>query len=103
MLSKWQWGLLTALGLAAIVLVAAHTTLQWQNRAAQAQLAQRQQFVAQTAPLETLYREIVKALADLAVKAGDRQIIDMLTAQGVNITVNAPAAPAPVAPAAAPK
>ena len=98
MLSNSQWNVLAALGLAALVLVVAHTTLQWQNRAAQAQFAQRQQFVAQTVPLESLYRDIVKALAEMAVKANDRQIIDMLGAQGINITVNTP----PAAPAAAP-
>ena len=92
MLSKWQFNVLTALGAVALVLVVANGVLFTQNRANQSILNQRQQFIQQTVPLEGLYREIVKALADLAVKANDREVLNMLAAQGISVTVNGPAA-----------
>ncbi len=92
MLLKWQFNLLTALGTAALLLVVSTAILFTQNRASQALLGQRQQFIAQTVPLEGLYREIVKSLAEMAVKSNDRQVLDMLAAQGLNVTMNSPAA-----------
>ena len=91
MLLKWQFNLLTALGAAALLLVLANALLFTQNRNAQGTLGQRQQFIQQTVPLEGLYREIVKALAEMAVKGNDRQVLDMLAGQGINVTVNGPA------------
>ncbi len=92
MLTKAQSLLLSGLGLLALVLVVANGVLFMGNRANQRLLSQRQQFVQQTAALESLYRDIVKSLAELALKDNDRQILDMLSAQGVNITVNPPSA-----------
>ena len=101
MLDKWQYNLLTALGALALLLAIANAVLFTGNRTAQAELAQRQQFVQQTGPLEGLYRDIVKALAEMAVKGNDKQVLDMLAAQGLSVTVNTPDAPA-AASAAAP-
>ena len=98
MLNKWQYNLLAALGALALLLAIANATLFTTNRSVQTELAQRQQFVQQTGPLEGLYRDIVKALAEMAVKGNDKQVLDMLAAQGLNT----PEAPAPV-PAAAKK
>jgi|SRR5450755_1965746 hypothetical protein len=99
MLSKSQFNVLTALGAVALVLVVVNSVLFTQNRATQLGLSQRQQFVQQTVPLEGLYREIVKSLADLAVKANDREVLNMLAAQGFTVTVNGPAtSPADAAP-----
>jgi len=98
MLSKWQHNLLVGFGALAVLLVIANGVLFTQNRAAQAVLNRRQAFVQQTVPLEGLYNEIVKSLAQMAVKDNDRQMLNMLSAQGLTITVNAPTA-APVAAA----
>lgn len=92
MLVKWQFNLLTALGALALALVIVNATLFTINRSGQADLAQRQQFVQQTVPLEGMYREIVKALAEMALKGNDRQVLDMLAAQGINVSVNNPPA-----------
>lgn len=92
MLLKWQFNLLTALGTAALLLVLMNAVMFTQNRAVQAALNQRQQFIQQTVPLEGLYRDIVKALAEMAVKGGDRQVLEMLAGQGISVTVNGPAA-----------
>ena len=98
MLFKWQFNLLTGLGIAALLLVVTNALLFTQNRSVQGVLTQRQQFIQQTVPLEGLYRDIVKALAEMAVKGNDRQLLDMLAAQGLSVTVNTP--PAPVLEAA---
>jgi len=92
MLLKWQFNLLTVLGVAALLLVLANALLFTQNRSAQGALSQRQLFVQQTVPLEGLYRDIVKALAEMAVKGNDRQVLNMLAAQGLSVTVNSPSA-----------
>ena len=99
MLHKWQFNLLTALGVAALLLVVTNAVLFTQNRGAQVALNQRQQFIQQTVPLEGLYRDIVKALAETAVKGNDRQVLDMLAAQGLSVTVNTPAPAAAEMPA----
>lgn len=101
MLKKWQSNLLTTLGALSVALVIFNAVVFTQNRESQAQLAQRQQFIQQTVPLENLYREIVKALAEMAIKSNDRQVLDMLAAQGLNVTVNTPPAAANEAPARA--
>lgn len=101
MLRPWQFKLLTALGAIALVLIVANGILFTQNRAVQAEANNRQQYIQQSVALESLYRDIVRALAELAVKSDDAQVRQMLAAQGINITVNAPApeaaAPAPAA------
>jgi len=97
-MTQWQHNLLTALGALALLLAITNATLFSNNRSAQAELSQRQQFIQQTGPLESLYRDIVKALAEMAVKGNDKQVLDMLAAQGINVTVNPPdAAPAALA------
>lgn len=101
MLSKWQFHVLNALGLVAIALVMANGILFRQNRSDQIELNQRQQFIQQTIPLEGLYREIIKALADLAIKSNDRTVLNMLSAQGLSVTVNSPSLPASSVPRAA--
>lgn len=94
MLKRWQFNVLTGLAGLAVVLVLTNAVLITQNRESQAELAQRQQFIQQTVPLEGLYRDIVKALAEMAIKSNDRQVVNMLAAQGLSISVNAPIAPA---------
>ena len=65
------------------------------NRAAQAEVSSRAQYVQQTAQLEPLYREMVKALADLSVRNNDVQLREMLAKQGITLSANPPAAAAP--------
>ncbi|MBC7727273.1 MAG: hypothetical protein H7242_06610 [Microbacteriaceae bacterium] len=88
MILKWQFNLLTVLGTSALLLVLSNALLFTQNRNAQRTLGQGQQFVQQTVPLEGLYRDIARALAEMAVKGNDRQVLDMLATQGLSVTVN---------------
>jgi hypothetical protein len=82
------------------LLVIGNAVLFMQNRSTQAEINERQQYLQQTVGLESLYRDIVKALAELGVKNNDPQLLRLLAAQGINVSVT-PAAPAP-APAAPP-
>jgi hypothetical protein len=91
MLARWQLVVLNALGIAALALVVANTWLVVGSRTAQAELAQRQQFVQQTIALQSLYGDLVKALAEAGARGNDRQLLDLLTAQGLNVTITPPA------------
>ena len=102
MLKKNEFWILTALAVIAVLLAVANMILFSQNRAAQAEVTGRSQYIQQAAQLEPLYREMVKAIGELAVRNSDTQLRDMLAKQG--ITLNAPMAPpAPAAPAPEPK
>lgn len=104
MLKLWQHTLLNALGALALLLVVGNAVLFTQNRDAQQQVNARQQYLQQSTALEGLYRDIVKALAELAIKNNDAQLLQMLASQGINVSVNAPApVPAPVPPPVAVK
>lgn len=104
MLTRAQYLVLVVLAALALLLVVANGFVFALNRGVQAEVHSRQQFVQQSVQLEGLYREIVKALAELAVKNGDQQIVQMLGAQGINVSVTNPPASAatPQAPAPAP-
>ena len=102
MLKRWEYWLLTLPVLAIVVLVGVNITLFNANRTAQAEVATRAQYIQQTAQLEPLYREIVKALADLSVRNNDSELRDMLAKRGITVSASPPAA-APPAPSAEPR
>lgn len=102
MLKKWQANLLTALAVVALVLVIVNGTLVVTNQDTQRLVNERQQFIQQTVQLEGLYRDIVRSLAELAVKENDVRIIQMLAAQGINVSVNTPPAATTFQPAPTP-
>jgi uncharacterized membrane protein len=101
MLKKNEFWILTALAAIGLLLAIANMILFSQNRAAQAEVSGRAQYIQQAAQLEPLYREMVKALGELAMRNSDTELRDMLAKQG--ITLNAPMAPPPPAPAPEPK
>lgn len=95
MLARWQFWVTTVVALL-VALTAGYTMMLFsQNRNGQADLARRAQYVQQSIQLEGLYREMVKALADLSVRNQDKALTDLLGSQG--ITVNANADPAATA------
>ena len=100
MLTRFQFGTLLALGVAALALALANIFMTTRAREAQVELAERQQFIQQTVALENLYREIVKALAELGTKGGDRQLLEILTSQGINVTFQPAAAASAADPSA---
>ncbi len=93
MLARWQFWVTTLVALVVAMLAGYDMMMFGQNRATQADLARRSQYVQQSLQVEPLYRELVRALADLSVRNQDKALSDLLAGQG--ITVNAPASPAP--------
>ena len=91
--SRWPAWVTVAAGVVA-VLVLVNIVLFEGNRAVQAEVARRAQFIQQTVPLETLTREIVNAIANLALRNNDDALRMILAQHG--ITIN----PAPGGPAA---
>ena len=91
MIERWQFWLFVVLGAAAIGLAVINGTLFVSNRSLQAAVNNRQQFVLQSMQLETLYREMVKSLADLSARNNDDQLRALLKTHGITFTVNPPA------------
>ena len=101
MLTRWQFNGLTALGALSLLLVLVNATLVVLNRDAQVHVVQRQQYIQQSIALEGLYRDMVKALAELGARKNDRAILDVLAAQGLSVTVGGAASAPAVAPSSA--
>jgi type II secretory pathway component PulM len=82
-----------------LILVILNIGLVNANRDLQAQLNEQSQYLQQSLTLEKIYQPLVRALAELAAIRNDAQIKDLLNEQGINFSLNAPAAPAaPVTP-----
>lgn len=94
-MTRTQYWIATALGIVSILLLLFNVTVISGNRALQQDIATRQQFVQQSVQLEGLYREIVRALAELAARSNDADVRTMLGRHGITYSVNAPAAAAP--------
>ena len=95
MLARWQFWVSTVLALLVAIVAGYDMMLFGQNRTAQAELARRNQYIQQSVQLEPLYREMVKALADLSVRNQDKALTDLLSSQGITINAPAPAAAPP--------
>lgn len=97
-LSKLQFWIVTVVAALGLATTAANIALLTHNRSVQAEVSQRQQYVQQSLQLEGLYREIVRALSELAARQNDDTLRALLQKHGVA----APAAAQVPAPAAAP-
>ncbi len=86
MLTKNEFWLLTLLAVAAAVFALGNMVLYQGNRKAQVEVTSRQQYIQQSIQLQVFYTEMVKALADLAVRNRDPEIANLLSAQGISIT-----------------
>jgi hypothetical protein len=101
-MNRWQWWTSSALAGLALLLMAASLGLGAVNRSLQGEVGVRQQYVQQSLQLETLYREIIRALAELGARNNDQNLREMLQRHGISYNVNPPgAAAAGTAPAAA--
>ena len=92
MIKPLQYWLLVVLTAAGGVLVAINAGLYFTNRAAQAQVSARAQYIQQSQSIGSLYQEIAKALANLAVERHDEEIKSLLTQEGFTISA-APTSP----------
>ncbi|HMS81623.1 MAG TPA: hypothetical protein PKC20_19285 [Burkholderiaceae bacterium] len=95
-----QRRILLGLALPFAGIVAANVSMVALNRASQSEIAERAQFIQQSVALERLNQEIIRALAELAVRNQDKDVTALLNANGVTFTASAPA---PAAPAPAGK
>ena len=93
-MNKMQFAIATTVGALSLLLVAGNAALGRSNKALQADVALRQQYVQQSVQLEGLYREIIRALAELGARNNDAEVRSMLQQHGITYTVNAPAAAA---------
>lgn len=95
-----QHRLLSLLGVLALATAIATVALVRHNQSQRLQLAQQQQYLQQSVQLENLYREIVRALAELSARSGDAPLRALLQQHGIEYTVN-PTSVAPAQPTAA--
>lgn len=93
-MNRVQQGLLTGLGLLALLASATGIGLAQHNGTLRAQVAERQQYVQQTAPLEGLYRDMVRTLAELSARQQDEQLRALLQRHGITYNLTPPAASA---------
>lgn len=77
LLSSWS-GLI-------LLLVMLNILIAMGNHSLQAELAERQQDIAQTIQLETLNRQLITVLANMAVKTNDERLKKVLAESGINL------------------
>jgi hypothetical protein len=92
----WVLSLIAALGLLLMILdiVDVH-----RNQTLRTEVEGRAQYIQQSEQLQGLYQQMIKALADLSVRNKDDQLRDLLSKEGISVTVNPPAQ-TPTGPAA---
>jgi len=102
-MNRVQYWTVTAVASTGLLLAAANVTMASLNRGLQSDIGVRQQYVQQSVQLEGLYREIIRALAELGARNNDQEVRALLQRHGISYTVNAPAVAAPAAAAPARK
>lgn len=99
-MTRLQYWIVNVLGLLALALLGSNIWLVTTNKTAQADLSLRQQYVQQSVQLEGLYREIIRALAELSARNNDADVKAMLSKHVITYNVTAPPATSAAAPAA---
>jgi hypothetical protein len=100
MLKRYQYWVLMAIAAASLLLVAVDIRLVRSNQTLRSEVESRGAYIQQSMQLQGLYQEVIKALADLAVRNKDEQLRELLSQQGINVTVSPPVAASATAPAA---
>ena len=81
----WVYRVVLALSGITLVLVVVYLYLVQQNRAAQAEVNQRQQFINQSIEFNRIDNALIQAIAAAAASANDGKLRDLLTANGITI------------------
>jgi hypothetical protein len=84
---------LFAITLLAVLAGAANLAGTFSVRGLQADVNERQKYIQDTVPLETLNRDIAQALAQLSVKNQDNDLRKLLEAHGISFAVAPAKAP----------
>jgi hypothetical protein len=103
----WVYWVAVGLSAAAAVLVIAYILLVQDNRAVQADVNRRQQFINQSVQLGRVNEALIRALAATAVSNKDEKLRDLLADSGIAIDasgepVSATTGPAPATTGKAP-
>jgi len=78
--------ILTILSALILVLVLVNIFVALGNQSIQAEVSERQQIIAQTIQLESLNRQLINVLANLALKTNDEQLKKVLAASGIDLS-----------------
>jgi hypothetical protein len=89
---------LTTLSSLILVLVIINIALGLGNQSIQAEVSERQQIIAQTLQLETLNRQLIGVLANMAIKTNDEQLKKVLAESGINLGPAEAPVPTPTPP-----
>jgi hypothetical protein len=68
-----------------LLLVVLNILIAMGNQSIQAEVAERQQDIAQTIQLETLNRQLITVLANMALKTNDARLKKLLAENGINL------------------
>lgn len=78
-------GFLTPLAALVLILVLADVLLTFITQSLRQQVSEHQQVLGQSVQMEAVYREIVTAIATVAVTRNDPELKSLLTSQGINL------------------
>jgi hypothetical protein len=95
MLSRWQFSTVMILAAATLILVAVNMLLFSRNRAQQLEVNNRQIYIQQTAQLEGLYQQLVRAVAELSARNNDAALGTVLSKQGITFSATPAAQQSP--------
>jgi predicted Holliday junction resolvase-like endonuclease len=93
-MSKTKKILLTTWSGLILLLVVMNILIAMGNQSIQAEVAERQQDIAQTIQLETLNRQLITVLANMALKTNDERLKKLLAETGINLDAAPQGAPA---------
>ena len=77
-----------------LLLVIGNILIAMGNQSIQTEVAERQQDIAQTIQLETLNRQLITVLANMALKTNDERLKKLLAETGINLDAAPEGAPA---------
>jgi len=85
--------ILTTLSVLILLLVLVNILIGLGNQSLQVEVGERQQVIAQTLQLESLNRQLITVLVNLAFKTNDEQLKKLLAECGINLPMGTEAAP----------
>lgn len=85
--------LLTGSAVLVLVLVLANVLLLMGNQSLQVTVSERQQYIAETIQLETLNRQVIAVLAEMALKTNDGELKKLLADVGIDLSPTPAQAP----------
>lgn len=91
MLKSYQYWILSLIAALGLLLMITDVVYVRHNQTLRTEVESRAQYIQQSTQLQVLYQDMIKALADLSVRNKDDQLRDLLSKEGINVTINPPA------------